>query len=556
MMLVEDMHAGRKGVSATGEMRDIPRPFRCRVQFTDESVDVSPGDIIRFNAILEPVDRYTEVDFMRSDGLYNTATGVLAGAVVRPEEVNVIGKSDKLVFKFRRCRDRLATAIYASKLSPQSASLLAAACLGTGDAQIEVKERFRLAGLSHLLCVSGFHVAVVAWLISLVLLPMRLWRRAGRWRYAVLIACVWLYVCLTGLIPSAQRAALMITAFYIVRLLQRKPSSFNTLSLAVGIMLIADPLCLYAVGFQLSVSAVAGILVFADALNPIRQRYHTLYQCVSLFTTPLAAMLGSAPVVLAWFHRLPFLALPANALASLIFPVFMICGGLAVLTGFSPAIWLTEELRKMIMIFSESGSSDSMALSGVFLSSPAIALLCAGIIFFALSLHTKSWRMYYGAACCVAMLAFAECTRINAKSPEILIHGNAFGSEICLAEDNKVEIHACSSRTKALGGASAYFEGRGCDTPDFMGYRPEISFHGIDIAVARNHTDTLPQAPYLVIDASYKGDIQDLLAMTKPETVIIGANTAPGRAAEIRAASAGRKLHSLFYKALVIKASE
>ena len=52
--------------------------------------------------------------------------------------------------------------------------VLSTAVFATDDVNPDTRDNFRVTGLSHLLCVSGFHVGVVAALVMLILSPMRL----------------------------------------------------------------------------------------------------------------------------------------------------------------------------------------------------------------------------------------------------------------------------------------------------------------------------------------------------------------------------------------------
>ena len=325
---------GRSGIRAIVEVHGIDaagcEPFRCRI-ISDQALQLLPGDIIEVHGNMQSCDKFADIPYMSVSALVDRADRVSAVMIVGSDNVKLIGRDNAWHYRLAALRNDLADAVYASGLSADASSLFVAATLGTGDAAVGIKDRFRATGLSHLLCVSGFHVAIVAWLLSLLLWPMKVWSRAGRLRYIVLIAGVWLFAVFTGAQPSAVRAAIMISAFFTGRLLQRTASPFNSLVLAVGLMLVFNPYWLYSIGFQLSVSAVLGLLVFATKLNPVPMHYNRLYWVANIFTVPLAAMIGTAPVVLFWFHRLPLMSVPVNALAALVFPLFLMISASALI---------------------------------------------------------------------------------------------------------------------------------------------------------------------------------------------------------------------------------
>ena len=69
---------------------------------------------------------------------------------------------------------------------------------------------------------------------------------------------------MAGLSPSVIRAAIMIMVFMLAKIVGRENDSLNTLCLSSTILLLLNPLTLFSVSFQLSYSAVLGIILFFD----------------------------------------------------------------------------------------------------------------------------------------------------------------------------------------------------------------------------------------------------------------------------------------------------
>ena len=147
------------------------------------------------------------------------------------------------------------------RLSDEEKSILATLTLGYKKAMSrETKRRFSLAGVSHILAVSGFHVAVICGFLSFFCSFMPRWG-IGRWiRYIILVGSLWGFVFITGLAPSAVRAALMLSLYLTGRALRRVTDGYNTLAAAAFCMLAYNPYYLFDVGFQLSYLAVFFIL--------------------------------------------------------------------------------------------------------------------------------------------------------------------------------------------------------------------------------------------------------------------------------------------------------
>ena len=126
----------------------------------------------------------------------------------------------------------------------------------------ELRDMYSMSGASHILALSGMHLGIIYMLFSFLL-------GFGRWtwlREMLIVVGIWAYVFLTGLSPSAVRAAVMITIYSVVSVADRNRMSLNALALAALVMWMANPLSLYDVGFQMSFMAVLAILVLYPAV--------------------------------------------------------------------------------------------------------------------------------------------------------------------------------------------------------------------------------------------------------------------------------------------------
>lgn len=211
---------------------------------------------------------------------------------------------------------------------------------------------FQTAGLSHVLAVSGLHLAVVSGLF--VLLLVGLFRRIpsialgfGAHRAAAVCALpvVAAYTLLVGAAPSAVRAALMVGALLVAHAFSRLREAWSALALAVILMVAWDPSTLGDVGFQLSFAAVAALLriqpALADRFAPGRYAWPSVLRVpVEAGLATVAATIGTLPLVLRHFGVVPIAGLvanlPAAPLASLVVVPLSLAGGL--LAAISPEL--------------------------------------------------------------------------------------------------------------------------------------------------------------------------------------------------------------------------
>lgn len=185
-------------------------------------------------------------------------------------------------------------------------AVLSALTLGDKtDLSESVRESYSVAGVSHVLALSGLHIGLLYALAFFLLRPLLLGGQSGRvLRSLLLILLLWLFAFFTGLSPSVVRSAAMFSIWALADLCGRQSFSLNTLALTVWLMLLVRPVWLFDVGFQLSFAAVLSILLFQPFLYrlcPVRHRAGTYLW--GLVSVSVAAQLGTAPLVLFYFSR-------------------------------------------------------------------------------------------------------------------------------------------------------------------------------------------------------------------------------------------------------------
>ena len=195
---------------------------------------------------------------------------------------------------------RAAVASMGAALPPVSAALLAGLLLGDRtDLPRDVDQGFRLAGVYHILAVSGFNVAILAAAVWGLCRFLRIPRSAGA---ATAIVIVIGFALVVGPSPSVLRAVVMAVLVLTALLLERDASVTNSLALAALAILAARPGDLFDPGFQLSFAATLGIVV-----APVPRR-----MIVGALAVSAAAQLAVMPVTLSHFNQLSTIGVVAN----------------------------------------------------------------------------------------------------------------------------------------------------------------------------------------------------------------------------------------------------
>jgi competence protein ComEC len=262
------------------------------------------GDLVRVKGSLQVPD---DADFL--DALH--AKGV--AVTLRASEVERLGGSPN---PFVRATQAVRTVVGRSieaVFPPREAGLLMGLALGD-DSNLDpgVERDFKATGLTHLLVVSGGNVAMVLGPVLAIVTMLGLPRPA---QVAIGIATVAFIVVLTGAEPSVMRAGAMASLTLIGLVLGRARSTAVVLSGAVMVLLILQPVLVRSIGFQLSVTATAGMVAMAAPLGERFARAVPTPIAAAAGTT-LAAQLGVTPILLFHFHDVPGVTLMANVIAA------------------------------------------------------------------------------------------------------------------------------------------------------------------------------------------------------------------------------------------------
>lgn len=205
------------------------------------------------------------------------------------------------------------------------------------DLSPELKNNFSKTGAMHVLAVSGLHVGIIYWILSRVLLLLTGFKESRYLRLLLMLAGLWAYAIITGLPPSVQRATLMFSLIAIASELQRNANSLNTVLISAFLLLAYQPNLIRDVGFQLSYSAVFGIIILQPAIAKWwRPKGYLLQFIWGIFSVSIAAQLATLPFTLYYFHQFPVWFLLSNLVAipaaflivsgGILLPLFQLAG--------------------------------------------------------------------------------------------------------------------------------------------------------------------------------------------------------------------------------------
>lgn len=204
-------------------------------------------------------------------------------------------------------------------LRPEEAAVVRGMVLG--DRSLipeESDEAFRRSGITHVLAISGQHVAVLAAGIFFI---MRSLAVPAMVRNPATLALVWLYIAIAGAPPSAIRAGVVATFVLAAPLLGRQLSPLHFMTTMLAAVLAYNPLLVYNAGFQLSVAAVFGILLLQRPMRALVRRglsralHRSPNAVCDLLAASLAAQVATTPIVAASFGEVSVVGVVTNLVA-------------------------------------------------------------------------------------------------------------------------------------------------------------------------------------------------------------------------------------------------
>jgi competence protein ComEC len=354
--------------------------------YAEDRPQISPGDLLRGDFYLSGI-REASNPLAPDYGEYLRANGV-AGWARDAGPITVAGLRHDPATLFLRLREWLSDRM-AESLRPGARGLARAILTGDrGELTPADLERFRDAGVFHILAVSGLHVGIVAYLAFMLGGALPLKRRG---RYALALAVIIAFTLLTGARAPALRACLMAGLFLGGRILGR-PAHLGTSVAAAGLLLLAlNPLSLWDISFQLSFVAAAGIAALTPSISDRLTRKKAPRFISDGLGATLAAQLALYPLLALHFARVPLLAFALNLVVIPLVGVALAVGvPYLVLVAASSAVGLPAAAKflgdplSLVLRGLDSlvGGASRLPLMTVDLRQPAVWLVLATLALF------------------------------------------------------------------------------------------------------------------------------------------------------------------------------
>lgn len=296
-------------------------------------------------------------------------------------------------------RDSFASSIQNYIPSPNS-NLALGYLLGLKSALPKtLSETLQVVGLTHIIVASGANLSI------LVNFSKKLFGRLSRFAATTFSALLILtFTMVTGFTPSMARAAIVALLSLIAWHFGRRWQPLRLLIIVAAMTLFMNPMYLIDLGWLLSFSAFAGILI----CTPIFKLYFYGYQNLGVIRSSLletaSASILCLPILLYFFGSFSLISIIANIL---ILPTISIVMALTFTTGITallplfPAVFafLANLLIKYhLWVINLFGSQKSFLIT-VEKANPFIFFLYFPILLLLLYMHHQNHRVHHNNIC-------------------------------------------------------------------------------------------------------------------------------------------------------------
>lgn len=295
-----------------------------------QQLDLAPGDVLLLQGQLsQPSGKRNPGGF--DYRLYLKSQSIDGLLTVEPENIERIGQERSIYYQILAIKKTLEHQSDVN-FSKDVSDLLKGVVFGEKNINEDLARRFQDAGVTHVLSVSGLHVGYVFLALSLLLMAIRINKRY--WMLFLTPALLF-YVALTGFAPPVIRAAIMLLCVTAGQGLHRERDALNQLCLAGLVILVIWPAQLFQAGFQLSMGAVLGIVLFYAPLlyayekHRNKKRVHYKIKpgpVVQGLVLTFCATVGTLPILLYNFKSFTLISFFSNLLVVPLIGVFLLIG--------------------------------------------------------------------------------------------------------------------------------------------------------------------------------------------------------------------------------------
>ena len=483
--------------------RDNGPNIGARLYYSTETM-LHPGDIIEFSGRFTRTDGFDDterIEALTSRGNFLTAS-ISGGIEVVGTRSSILNFPQAMALSVSELVNRL--------FSGDSALFIQALLTGRRDdlyRDLSLSSALSASGIIHVVSISGMHVSFLMGFLGVFIRNKRLFPAIG-------IPVLLVFMAMTGFSPSVTRAGMMQVLLIFAPLLNRERDSLTSLSAALLLLLIMNPLSIGSIGLQLSFSATLGIILFSGRLEGAvfdAFRYTRVYEsniirpvvrfATASFSTTVGALLFTIPLTAFHFGYVSIVAPLTNLLTLWAVSFAFSLGLVVVILGFVffplGSIAAYPLYLLVSFIIEAARFLAAMPYSAVYASQTPIMfwLVYVYIMFTLLPLMKARARQYLMPVCAViisfALIVYIPSVTISNEGTRITVLDVGQGQSVVITSGDYTAVVDCGGGRGYNAGAIAheYLLSRGRTTIELLAITHFHADHinGIGYLLSRVH---------------------------------------------------------------------
>lgn len=280
--------------------------------------------------------------------------------------------------------------------SKEQQDILLGILLGKDDGiEPNIKENFIGSSLSHLLAVSGMHVAYIITIVDYLFSKLKIGKRKTKMITMLLLGFL---ILLTNNTPSVRRACIMAGLNMLAVFIKRKSDVINNMAISLLITLMQNPFSIFNTGLILSYTATLGIILLTPIFLPKEDRKEKetwkekgVRKIKPVIMVSLSAQMAIFPINMFLFHTFSLTFIFSNILVSFIIGMIIMIGFMVCIPINIPILpILLEILLSILMAISEIFSN--LPLSQILVSTPHIMCIVLYYVMLLFWIYQKQLR--------------------------------------------------------------------------------------------------------------------------------------------------------------------
>ena len=356
---------------------------------------------IKYGNLVKITGKYQRPPTQRNQGGFNYSSYLKTKSIYGIIQVNKIHIKEENVSNifFKKANDIREKIIKKSNnLNEEKKAIFLGLIIGeTSSMEDNTKEAFKKASMSHILAVSGMHIAFLI-LFSIKVLSKIFGKKLAN---ILTIIVIIMYMFISGFSASVVRAGVMGIILLISNVIYRKNDIYTSIATSLLIILTKNPFMILDIGLQLSYMGTIGIILFNKRILILLKkikikdkkiRYKIPIKIIKItdkikemISVILSAQIGVLPISIYHFNIFSPYFLITNFLTSLIVELTYIIGILYTLFIFidSKIVILFQKILEIgiEIIIQITKIPQKLPFSKIYLATPKITYIIFYYIF-------------------------------------------------------------------------------------------------------------------------------------------------------------------------------